>query len=394
MTRKRVLLLLPDLAGGGAERTTLNLQRYLDSARYEVMIGLLEARGDYLPSVAPELWTVPQNRTLRALARLCPPDSMLRGMLQVPLLASLLRTYRPDIVMSSMADVTLPLSFAWHFLPGLRRRTRWIAREGNHTEAVLVEAYPSAFWRRAMARLISRGYGAADVVLTPCRGVADGLVTHFAIPRAKLTVVGNPLDLTSIESAALETPAIPLPGSYIVAVGRLQPQKGFDLLIRAFAALNRPDLSLVILGEGPERNALATLAQEFGVGARLHLPGFLTNPWPVVARAELFCLSSRWEGFGHVVIEAMACGAPVVVTSCPHGPAEIVRDGVDGIVVRSDDWEALRDGIASTLEDKDGRRNRVINARLRAHTFAAPLIAEQYGAVFDGPSALPQSTSS
>ena len=102
----------------------------------------------------------------------------------------------------------------------------------------------------------------------------------------------------------------------MVGVGRLARQKGFDLLLRAFAALDDPGLHLVVLGKGPEEGALKALAHSLGVAERFHLPGFLANPWSVVTRAQAFCLPSRWEGFGHVIVEAMACGTPVVVSDC------------------------------------------------------------------------------
>jgi len=383
MTRKRILLLLPDLAGGGAERTSLNLQRHLDTARYEVTLGLMEPRGEYLASVEPGRWIAPSGM-FAGMASRRPKDSVSRGILQVPLLAALLKRHRPDVVMSSMADVSIPLAAAWKFMPAFRRKVRWIAREGNYTKAVVAEAFSSPAQRRLMSRMIARSYRNADVVLTPCRGVAEVLAVDFAMPRGKLAVIGNPLDLEAVTQAAREAPGMALPEKFLVAVGRLKPQKGFDLLIRAFAALGREYLSLVILGEGPERAALQALATELGVAARVRLPGFLVNPWPVVARAEVFCLSSRWEGFGHVVIEAMACGTPVVVTDCPHGPAEIVTHGLDGITVRSDDWQALSEGLHAALEDPDVTRRRANAARARASDFEAGRIATRYGDLFDG----------
>lgn len=381
--RLRVLLILPDLAGGGGERTTLNLQRHLDPGRYEVDIALLEPRGEYFPSISELRCVLPQGRILRALARSCAPDSAGRALPQIFLLRSLIAAQKPDVVMSSMADVSIPLAIAWKLLPRRRRRTRWIAREGNNTPAVLKEAFPRNTWRRVVERAIAYSYRAADVVVTPCKGVADDLVQQFGVRRKAIRVIGNPVDLAVVGAAAMQAPAIALPRKFVVGVGRLAHQKGFDLLLRAFAALNRPDLDLVVLGTGPEGEALRGLAESLGLADRFHLPGFLANPWPVVARAEVFCLSSRWEGFGHVIVEAMACGTPIVVSGCAHGPEEIVRDGVDGLVVAPNDWQSLRDGLAAALGDPAGAAKRAAAARKRAGDFDASRIAGAYSVLFE-----------
>ena len=152
------------------------------------------------------------------------------------------------------------------------------------------------------SRIIARAYRGADAVIVTSQGVAADLAGRFGLKRDKLVVIGNPVDTGAIQEAVRETPSIALPDRFIVAVGRLARQKGFDLLLRAFAALDDRDLHLVVLGKGPEESALRSLAVSLGVGGRFHLPGFLANPWPVVARAKSFCLSSRWEGFGHVVV--------------------------------------------------------------------------------------------
>ncbi len=381
MNRQHVLLLLPNLASGGAERTTLNLQRFLDPAQFDVTVGILDVSGEYLEQLGKERWAAPSD-SLRALAARCPRDSILRGVLQIPPLVSLVRKHQPDVVMSSMADVTILLSFAWKFMPGLRRKTLWIAREGNHTHAVLEEAFPNRFMRRAITHLLSRSYAAADLVVAPSRGVADELVSQFGITREKTAVIGNPLDHMTIATVARNMPSISLPERYVVGVGRLQPQKGFDVLLRAIATLDDKNVGLVIIGEGPERETLSRLAGQLGIGDRVHFPGFLANPWSVIARSELFCLSSRWEGFGHVITEAMACETPIVVTGCPHGPAEIVRDGIDGLVVQPDDWMALSNGIQTVLGNPDQARQRVGSARMRASDFHAEKIAQSYASAF------------
>jgi glycosyltransferase involved in cell wall biosynthesis len=382
--RRRLLLLLPDLSGGGAERTTLNLRRYLDPDLFEVVVGVLEERGEYLRQLGEGDYVAPHEGMLRRFARRAPPDSVLRGLLQVPLIRSLIVAERPAIVMSSMSDVSIPLAQAWRLIPGLRRRTRWIAREGNNTEIVHRESISNPRVRNFVNGAVARSYSAADAVLVPCNGVADGLVTNYGLRREKIAVIGNPIDLDAVQAAARAEPEIALPEKFIVAVGRLAWQKGFDLLLRAFAALDDTRYRLLILGEGPERANLMNLACELGVGDRLLLPGFLTNPWSVLARADAFCLSSRWEGFGHVVIEAMATGTPVLVSDCPYGPGEIVTDGVNGLVVPHGLWEPLASGLKEIVANRQAARQHAEAAQVRVRDFAAEKIAREYAALFLG----------
>jgi glycosyltransferase involved in cell wall biosynthesis len=137
----------------------------------------------------------------------------------------------------------------------------------------------------------------------------------------------------------------------ILAAGRLAPQKDYPTLIRAFAALSAGrDLRLIILGEGPERTALESLIQQLGLADRVSLPGFRDNPFAYMSRARLFVLSSAWEGLPGVLIQAMACGTPVVSTDCPSGPREVLADGRYGPLVPVGAVEALAVAMALTLE--------------------------------------------
>ncbi len=375
----RALMVLPDLAGGGAERTALELLAHLDRSRVDAALAVLRPQGEHLGAARV---LEPPGPWARALSMRAPPASIRRGVIDAPRIAALLARERPDALMTSMADVSIPALFARAALPP-RMRPRWIAREGNHVGMALDHDVTSDSARAIVRHLGVLAYRAADAIVVPSAGVAGELSRRFHVPRAKIEVIGNPVDIERIARERDRAPSVPLPARFVLGAGRLVRQKGFDRLLRAFAALRRPELHLVVAGEGPEHAALERLARELGVARRVRLVGFVHDLWALMARAEVFCLSSRWEGFASVVVEAMACGAPLVVTDCDYGPKEIVRDGEHGLVARSD-ARAIEAALRSVLSDPAAARERASAARLRARDFDARVIASRYEAVLAG----------
>jgi glycosyltransferase involved in cell wall biosynthesis len=193
---------------------------------------------------------------------------------------------------------------------------------------------------------------AALVVQTEgVRAWAEGLVHNRAV-----YVIPNPIaQIDRIDRPMFNgNPS----GQTVAAMGRLDPQKGFDHLIQAFAhcVVRHSDWSLVIVGEGPERKRLEALSIQLGIGERVTLLGRLSDPFPVLRKADLFVLSSRYEGFPNALLEAMACQLPVVSTDCPSGPRDIIRNGVDGILVPPDDVAALAGAMDRLMSDPQERR--------------------------------------
>ena len=170
----------------------------------------------------------------------------------------------------------------------------------------------------------------------------------------------------------------------VVAVGRLVPEKGFDVLLEAFASATRsfPDWTLTILGEGPERSALQFLARSYGIEGRVSFPGVVDDPSKYLARAGLFVLSSRYEGFPNALLEAMACGTPSIATDCPSGPSEIVRDGVDGLLVAVEDPDGLAGEMRRLMGNPMLRHELGQQAKGVTERFALDQVLDHWSAVF------------
>jgi glycosyltransferase involved in cell wall biosynthesis len=354
-----ILCFLPDLDGGGAQRTVVNLANQFAAAGHEVMLAATRTDGPARAWIASGVATVDLGcrHTRAAVIRL----------------AGLIRRERPEILFASMVDANI-VAWGARILAG-RRYPRLVLRETNSHRARGDLGF-------LQSRLVGIAYRSADCVVALSEGVRRELVEDCALDSAHTATIHNPVDVEAIGARAAAARREPSPvagtGPVILGVGRLHRQKHFDLLIRALAALPRKDTQLILLGEGPERLALATLATKHGVGDRVRMPGFVADPVAWLAHADLFVCSSRWEGFGHVIVEAMAAGVPVVSTDCPHGPRDIIVKGETGVLVANDDQTALTSAIAGLLEDPASRERLAGRAAAACRRFAVDRIAQAY----------------
>ena len=196
-----------------------------------------------------------------------------------------------------------------------------------------------------------------DRMVVPSQGVKGDLVDHFFAPAKRVRTIYNGVDLARVRARAAQGLPSTAPAKlrpWIVTAGRLSPEKGFDVLLQAFAHVRRTrDVDLVIVGEGPERERLERLAMELGVAGNVILAGFAQNPFPWLVQADVFAMTSRLEGFGNSLVEAMALGVPVVSTACPWGPREILAADNSGILVQVDDHIGLADALTRVLTNRE-----------------------------------------
>ena len=248
-------------------------------------------------------------------------------------------------------------------------RGRIVLRQSN---AVYSGAAPEFVQvdRHPRDRLIPGLYRHADAIIANSGGVAQNLIA-LGLDAGRITSIPNGVDYGWIAEQAGEPPSWVRPGPgrrpTIITIGRLVPQKDQACLLRAFALVaTRVDADLVIVGTGPELPALQQLARQYAIEDRVHFAGHQSNPYPLLARADLFVLSSRFEGMPNVLIEALACGLPVVSTDCPSGPREILADGTYGQLVPVGDAEKLAWAMERALRapaqpDRQRRRARMFD---------------------------------
>lgn len=235
-------------------------------------------------------------------------------------------------------------------------------------------------YRRQVIRTFNKNQG----IIAVSQGVAQDLVTNFPIEPQKVRVIYNPIVFPELFQKANEPISHPwfqnkdIP--VILAAGRFEPQKDFLTLIKAFYELQKHvNARLVILGDGKERAAMEALVAGLGLQDRVSLPGFVLNPYPYMANSDLFVLSSAWEGFGIVLVEAMALGTPVVSTDCHFGPNEILENGRLGPLVTVGDVAGLAMAMKQALFEPVPR-DRLMKAALRfSDEVSAKAYAEYMG---------------
>ncbi len=334
-TPPHLAILISFSGAGGVERMVLNLVEEFVHRGYRVDLLLIRAEGEHLREL-PEGVNVVRLGVQHTLASVRP-------------LARWLREHRPPVLLVAKDRAGRAALWARR-LSGVD--TRIAIRLGTNLSAALA----GRGWLKRVTRTLPMrwSYRMAERVIAVSRGVAEDTTRVTGLPPERISVAHNPVitpRLLALAEEPVEHPWLGEPEApVILGAGRLTRQKDFPTLIRAFAQARaaRP-CRLIILGDGGQRDELLALAAELGVAEDVDLPGFATNPYAWMRAADLFVLSSRWEGSPNVLTEAMACGTPVVSTDCPSGPRETLQDGRFGPLVPMGDAAALGQAILDTL---------------------------------------------
>lgn len=331
--KEKLAIVLPSARVGGAEKVMLGMLQKLSREAFELSLILIENSGPFLDLIPDDVKFYPLGY-----------DRVGKAMLK---LALLLRSVRPNVVISSIGHLNLALLLIRPFLP---KRTKVVVRESNMPSQSFASGTKFSFFRMLYPLLYPR----ADLIVCPGRTIKDELKRRFRIRAEKMVIIPNPVVVDVIRSEMLTQNPLKQNRINLVAAGSLTWQKGFDRLIEAMkkVAKTRTGVHLTIIGEGPEKANLRTQIRSMHLEDSITLAGYQANPYPFFYHGDLFVLTSRWEGLPNVVLESLACGTPVIAFDCPGGVNEIIDDPSLGALVPEGDVDRLVTAIDHFLQKR------------------------------------------
>lgn len=353
--KKSILFILPDLNAGGAERIVTTIANHLPREKFSPSIILLRKEGLYLDFLKEDIEII-DIKTPRIRHSLKP-------------ILQQIRKRKPDIVFSGFGEVNAYLSLLIKFFP----KIKFIARETNVV---------SQHVTRREIRFFYKFYNNYHKIICQSDDMMNDLVENFRIKKEKLIKINNPVDFSFIEEK-LENSV--KPESYnndfknVVAIGNLSSRKGFDNLLKVFGNLKSKKIRLHILGNGKDRELLHQLKQDLGL-ENVIFHGVQKNPYPFLKFADLFILSSRYEGFPNVLLEAGACGTYSLTNNCKGGINEIIQPKINGEISDIENHKEFSEKILEILEqthDSEAIKNSIQSR------FSKEMILEKYFEVFE-----------
>ncbi|MHC5269464.1 glycosyltransferase [Enterococcus sp. LJL98] len=362
--KKKILFYMYNLSGGGAERTIVNIINHMDRNSFSIILVLgTEKNNDYLHLVNKDIKIINLKKNKRR--------ETVIGLKKVIL------EEVPDLLFSTLNNnnIILILSKILTFkkIPLIIRETN------NRTEAGSVSRI-----NKLTTYFLYNFFSTKIIALS--KGVQNDLIENFKIKQKKIDVIYNPINLSHIDKLKKEK----IEETYrfgtekiIIGIGRLAEQKDFDTLIKAFAKVTEITSSkLLILGKGPEEPKLKLLCKNLGIEDKVLFLGFKNNPYKYIHDSDVFVLSSKWEGFGHVIVEAMASGTPVIATDCKSGPAEILEDNKYGVLIPVSNHNILAEKLILLLENQELLNKYIELGAIRKEKYDVQKITSQYEQVF------------
>ena len=349
---KKIILVVPSLIKGGVERIVSILSKELNNY-FEIYVVIYHGPIEYEINGKLVNLKTPTGSFLRKIKN---------TFHRVVKLKKLIKDISPDYIVSFMGNLQPILTL--------------------NPVIVSIHIDPD-FTHFHKAFLFKTVYKFPNVrkIITVSKGIEKKLNDNYNLKNTK--TIYNPIDLKLISQKLLAQK--PVDFDYILAVGRLCRQKGFDILINAFAKSNlKSKIKLIILGEGKERKNLEKLIIELNLKKQVLLHGKVDNPFIYMKHATFFVLSSRFEGFGIVIIEALACETPVIATNCESGPSEIIENGKNGLLVPVEDVESLKIAMDKLFYDKELYVKLKTNALRSVKKYDIKNIAKDWIKLFEG----------
>ena len=355
MKLNRIALVISSMGAGGAERVLSILANHWSRQGREVHLVTFRSDESDFYALDPNIRRLGLNQARISISIV---DALGANAQRIITLRNALRRVDPDAVIS-FGDTTNIVAVAATRLTGMRLI---VSERSNPTHE------PAGRHWRLLRRI---AYPWADMIVVQTTPVSEW--ASRIVGREKVCLIPNPVRSMPTR-AEVEEPWVfkAAPGPRLVALGRLSPEKGFDLLIEAFALCCRryPEWILFIFGEGPERTHLETQIRRLDLNDRVHLPGLTRGTESVLAHASLFVCPSRYEGFPNALAEAMAAGLPVVSFDCPNGPRELIKDRLNGLLVPPQDLNGLSAAMGSLMGSEPFRASLATRAREVSQRFS------------------------
>ncbi len=363
--RYKILVFIPNLGTGGAERVVVNLLGGLDRKRFDLYLVVVEMKESvFLEQLPPDVELINFNKSNVRFA--------------IAPLARLIRNLNPDLILSNMSHANIA---AWLALKLSRATAKIIMVEHGIISKEFTVSISSM-----LKYLMKFVYPRSDKVVAVSSGTANDLSISLKLNRQKIDVIYNPIVFPEIEPYSKEIIDDPFlidkKFLYIVSVGSLKLAKDYPTLLKAFRIVrDELDINLLILGDGPLRMELTILAKKLNLSNNVYFLGVQRNPFKYMRNARLLVLSSEWESFGNVVVEAMACECPVVSTDC-IGPREILAGGEFGLLTPVGDPKDLAQSILRVLTQPELAEKLITQGKKRSSDFSVDKIARNYEDLF------------
>lgn len=328
--KPKLFFVINTLQGGGAERVITNLANYFHEKSYNVSIVCInDAPAKYITNPGIKVYNLLKRKDTSSIFY----RTLCAGLTFYKLLHLLIKE-KPECVISFMTSVNV-----WTGLTCSILNIPYVVSERNSPDYTVNQCGYFFKW------LSSVFYGNSKAVVIPAKGMIDCFKKNKLFKNLNnFKIIHNPVNLFSSNM-----PSDVYHKRYILAVGRLTPQKGFDLLIKAYSMLGNLDIDLLISGEGAQRENILEQIQSLGLQERVKLIGFKNNLQDYYKHAEVFVLSSRNEGYPNVLVEAMSLGCPCIATNCEFGPSEIIKHGINGLLVKPGNINELASAILDVL---------------------------------------------